>query len=116
MTAKAIDSTGQNDFWHYAVGSDRKGPVPRPTLAKLLASGEISAETYVWQPGMDNWVHLGDAAPLKALVAGIEGDASPEDERATGSDRCRPSQRSGATATPRCPESIPDTTGRTSVA
>jgi len=79
MTAKAIDSTGQNDFWHYAVGSDRRGPVPRPTLAKLLASGEISAETYVWQPGMDNWVHLGDAPALKALVAGLEGDSGPED-------------------------------------
>jgi len=78
MTAKN-DGTGQNDMWHYAVGSDRKGPVPRPTLAKLLASGEISAETYVWQPGMDNWVHLGDAPPLKPLVAGLEGDGLPED-------------------------------------
>ena len=33
MTAKAMESTGQSDMWHYAVGSDRKGPVPRPTLA-----------------------------------------------------------------------------------
>ncbi len=74
-----MDAGGTNDLWHYAVGSERKGPVPRTTIAKLLASGEISAETYVWQPGMDNWVHLVDAAPLKPLVAGLEGDGAPEE-------------------------------------
>jgi len=74
-----VDAGGGNDLWHYAVGSERKGPVPRTTIAKLLASGEISAETYVWQPGMDNWVHLVDAPPLKALVAGLEGDGQPEE-------------------------------------
>ena len=77
--AQRVDAGGVNDLWHYAVGSERKGPVPRTTIAKLLASGEISAETYVWQPGMDNWVHLGDAAPLKPLVAGLEGDGGPEE-------------------------------------
>jgi hypothetical protein len=79
MTAQRADAVGGNDLWHYAVGSERKGPVPRTTIAKLLASGEISAETYVWQPGMDNWVHLGDAAALKSLVAGLGGDSGPED-------------------------------------
>lgn len=80
MTAgQRVDGGGANDLWHYAVGSERKGPVPRPTIAKLLASGEISAETYVWQPGMDNWVHLGDAPTLKPLVAGLDGDGSPEE-------------------------------------
>ncbi len=77
--AQRMDAGGTNDLWHYAVGSERKGPVPRTTIAKLLASGEISAETYVWQPGMDNWVHLVDAAPLKPLVAGLEGDGHPEE-------------------------------------
>jgi|GEM_PF-1412005 len=77
--AQRVDVGGGNDLWHYAVGSERKGPVPRTTIAKLLASGEISAETYVWQPGMDNWVHLVDAPPLKALVAGLEGDGHPEE-------------------------------------
>ena len=77
--AQRVDVGGGNDLWHYAVGSERKGPVPRTTIAKLLASGEISAETYVWQPGMDNWVHLADAPPLKALVAGLEGDGNPEE-------------------------------------
>ena len=79
MTAHRVDAAGGNDLWHYAVGSERKGPVPRTTIAKLLASGEISAETYVWQPGMDNWVHLVDAPTLKALVAGLEGDGHPEE-------------------------------------
>jgi hypothetical protein len=72
-------ATGVNDFWHYAVGSEKRGPVPRTTIAKLLASGEISSETYVWQPGMDNWVHLGDADSLKQLVAALGGDGQPEE-------------------------------------
>ena len=80
MTAnRATDVSEAGDVWHYAVGSERRGPVPRTTIAKLLASGEISAETYVWQQGMDNWVHLGDAGPLKPLVTGLEGDGLPED-------------------------------------
>ena len=70
----ANKATTIQDLWHYAVGSERKGPVPQATLASLLAAGEISAETYVWQPGMENWVHLGDAGPLKELVAGVGGD------------------------------------------
>ena len=80
MTAnRATDVSEAGDVWHYAVGSERRGPVPRTTIAKLLASGEISAETYVWQQGMDNCVHLGDAGPLKPLVTGLEGDGLPED-------------------------------------
>ena len=72
------EGTSITDLWHYAVGSERKGPVPQATLGKLLASGEISAETYVWQPGMDNWVHLGDAPPLRSLVAAFGGDRTME--------------------------------------
>lgn len=80
MTAQRAEAgAGVNDFWHYAVGSEKRGPVPRTTVAKLLASGEISSETYVWQPGMDNWVHLGDAPTLKALVAALDGDGQPEE-------------------------------------
>lgn len=79
MTAQRADASGVNDFWHYAVGSEKRGPVARTTIAKLLASGEISSETYVWQPGMDNWVHLGDAPPLKSLVAALDGDGQPEE-------------------------------------
>ncbi|TNF27549.1 MAG: DUF4339 domain-containing protein [Deltaproteobacteria bacterium] len=74
----ANKSTTIQDLWHYAVGSERKGPVPRATLGSLLAAGEISSETYVWQPGMENWVHLGDADPLKELVAGVGGDQPVE--------------------------------------
>ena len=80
MTAQRAEAgAGVNDFWHYAVGSEKRGPVPRTTIAKLLASGEISSETYVWQPGMDNWVHLGDAPTLKGLVAALDGDGQPEE-------------------------------------
>ncbi len=75
MTSQRADKAGATDFWHYAVGSEKRGPVPRATLSKLLASGEVSAETYVWQPGMDNWVHLGDAPPLRELVAALGGDS-----------------------------------------
>lgn len=60
------------------MGSERKGPVRHSTLAKLLASGDISAETYVWQPGMDNWIHLGDVDALKLLVEGVGGADTPE--------------------------------------
>jgi hypothetical protein len=57
------------ELWHYAVGGERHGPVSEQTLGRLVASGEVDSETYVWQPGMDNWLHLGDVDALQGLLA-----------------------------------------------
>jgi hypothetical protein len=57
------------ELWHYAVGGERHGPVSAQTLGKLVASGEVDGETYVWQPGMDNWLHLAEVDALQGLLA-----------------------------------------------
>ncbi len=72
------EATGISELWHYAINSERKGPVSEATLGKLLVTGEISAETYVWQPGMDNWMHLADVPELDGLVAGVGANRSDE--------------------------------------
>jgi len=78
MAANGQDGAASTGIWYYAVGSERQGPVPEATLGKLLASGEISAETYVWKPGMDNWLHLADVDALRSLVSGLGADAPVE--------------------------------------
>lgn len=78
MSTNRANANSAEELWHYAVGSDKRGPVSQAALAKLLAAGEISAETYVWQPGMDNWVHLSEAGPLKELVSGMVDEAPQE--------------------------------------
>ncbi|CAN5514781.1 hypothetical protein BH09PLA1_BH09PLA1_37410 [soil metagenome] len=42
--------------WHYAVGSERIGPIDITALRQKLASGELHANTLVWTDGLPNWI------------------------------------------------------------
>jgi hypothetical protein len=54
--------------WHYAVGSDQRGPVDDGELDRLVASGAVTPETLVWRAGMPGWQPL-RAARSQALLA-----------------------------------------------
>ena len=44
--------------WYYVTAAGRNGPVTRECLHQLVAAGEISDQTSVWQVGMPDWVAL----------------------------------------------------------
>jgi hypothetical protein len=80
-----------NSMWFYAKESERLGPVARDTIKQLFEAGQITADTLVWQEGMEDWKPLrqtelvGYMAPDVAAAAGwktcaYSGDKVPEDQ------------------------------------
>src|ERR1700682_1784333 len=53
-------------LWYFAVGSNRQGPVSDEQLRDKIASGEIKADTLVWNSGMAEWAKAGDVPGLIA--------------------------------------------------
>jgi hypothetical protein len=41
--------------WHYAIAGERRGPVNRSEISRLVRSGVVSRETLVWKDGMEDW-------------------------------------------------------------
>lgn len=44
-----------NDAWYYGYRNQQVGPVSRQDLLRLLASGQLPADTLVWTDGMTGW-------------------------------------------------------------
>ena len=57
--------------WHYAVGSDQRGPVDDGELDRLVASGEVTPDTLVWRAGMTGWQPLREARTNALLAAAV---------------------------------------------
>jgi hypothetical protein len=56
--------------WYFAVGGNRQGPISEDQLHAKVASGEIRADTLVWNSGMADWGKAGD-------VPGLIGAGAP---------------------------------------
>jgi len=51
--------------WYFAVGGNRQGPISEDQLRANVASGEIRADTLVWNSGMADW---GKASDVPGLI------------------------------------------------
>jgi hypothetical protein len=49
-------------MWYYSMNNQPAGPVDGDTIRSLLQSGQINANTLVWQEGMADWKRLGETA------------------------------------------------------
>jgi hypothetical protein len=56
--------------WYFAVGGNRQGPISEDELRAKIASGEIRADTLVWNSGMTDWTRAG-------AVPGLMGPGAP---------------------------------------
>ncbi len=56
--------------WYFAVGGNRQGPISEDDLHARIASGEIKADTLVWNSGMADWARAG-------TVPGLIGPGAP---------------------------------------
>ncbi|MCI0746925.1 MAG: RDD family protein [Verrucomicrobia subdivision 3 bacterium] len=49
--------------WYYAEGTTQNGPVTDEIFADLVRTGQVRADTLVWQEGMANWQPYSAIAP-----------------------------------------------------
>lgn len=53
--------------WHMAVGQEAKGPYTQQQLQAMAASGQLTADTLVWQNGMAEWQAASTVQALSGL-------------------------------------------------
>ncbi len=51
------------------INNQQAGPFTVEQLTQMAASGEITAQNYVWKQGMPQWVHAGQVAELQNIFA-----------------------------------------------
>ena len=54
-----------SDRWFYAVGEERRGPVEKDELLKMIAEGRLRRTTLVWTRSLTDWAPAGELADLK---------------------------------------------------
>jgi hypothetical protein len=62
--------------WYYMAGNNRQGPVAQEEIHGLIASGNISRETFVWKQGMADWLPAGETE-LATLFSSEPSQAPP---------------------------------------
>lgn len=55
--------------YHVAVNGQATGPFDATTLAQMVASGQLTANSLVWKNGMAQWAKAGTVDELKNLLA-----------------------------------------------
>src|SRR5260221_4221837 len=72
--------------WYFAVGGNRQGPISEDDLRARIASGEVKADTLVWNSGMTDWAKAsavpgllgpGAAAMPPALATSLGHEGMP---------------------------------------
>jgi RsiW-degrading membrane proteinase PrsW (M82 family) len=53
------------DRWFYAVGDERRGPVEKEELLRMIADGRLRRTTLVWTRSLADWTPAGELAELK---------------------------------------------------
>jgi len=54
-----------SDRWFYAVGEERRGPVEKDELVKMIADGRLRRTTLVWTRSLTDWTPAGELGELK---------------------------------------------------
>ena len=55
--------------WFYESNNDKKGPVSKEALTRLVEQGFITNETLIWRAGFDGWQAYGAIAEVEGLPA-----------------------------------------------
>ncbi len=73
------------DEWYYAVGDERRGPIGKDALARLLAEGGLKPEALVWAESLAGWVAAssvpGLAPPAARVPPPLPGKAAADHGR-----------------------------------
>lgn len=58
----------QGPSYYYIDAGKRVGPLPFAQIGKLVKSGRIKADTFVWTDGMSDWLPAGKVSRLAAIL------------------------------------------------
>jgi len=70
-----VDLVNITAMWHYVQNGQACGPIDAPALQALLQNGPLGPDTFVWQPGMPDWVAARSVAGFAA--SGPHGGTPP---------------------------------------
>lgn len=59
--------TSQNVIFHVSVNGQQYGPYDLNAMARMAAAGQITVDTYVWRPGMPEWLRAAQCPELAGL-------------------------------------------------
>lgn len=63
--------------WYYVGTYGQLGPLTKEQLEDLIEAGVIERSTYVWKPGMNDWLPAGNTVELAAIFSRYEHMQSP---------------------------------------
>jgi hypothetical protein len=63
---------------YVALNGQQAGPFDMAALQGLVANGQLTRDTLVWQAGMAQWAKAGEQAALAALFAGMPPPLPPQ--------------------------------------
>jgi TM2 domain-containing membrane protein YozV len=63
--------------WYYVGSFGQLGPLTLEQMEELIEGGVIEKSTYVWKPGMNDWLPAGNVTDLLKSFSLIEPFASP---------------------------------------
>jgi hypothetical protein len=71
--------------WYVNTGQGNKGPFDQAKMSELVAQGHVSAQSWVWREGMENWTQLGQTPEFSgAQPAAPPPQAAPSPAAAGG--------------------------------
>ena len=65
--------------WHLMEGGVSTGPLSIAQVTEAAAAGRLALDTYVWSPGMTNWVRASQVPQIASLVQGSTPPPPPVD-------------------------------------
>lgn len=69
QTQPPMPGVPSNVQYTIAINGQQYGPYPVSTLAQMAASGQINGQTFVWAPGMPQWIQAMQVPELAILFA-----------------------------------------------
>ena len=63
--------------WYYVGSFGQLGPLTKEQLEELIEGGVIEKQTYVWRPGMGDWLPASSVSELMNAFQAVEPFASP---------------------------------------
>ncbi|MBD5230580.1 MAG: DUF4339 domain-containing protein [Bacteroidales bacterium] len=69
QTPPPMPGAPTNTQYHIAINGQQYGPYPVSTLTQMVAQGQMNANTFVWAPGMSQWLPAGQVPELACIFA-----------------------------------------------
>ncbi len=72
LVNQTTQATPPPKYIHAIIGGVQRGPFSLGEVAELIRSGEITLDTYMWKPGMQEWQPAKEVADI-----GIQMETTP---------------------------------------